>query len=99
MSQSKHWSIGAKHWWDDPNYKQAYWTEPDWADWEKHGRPDVPRESRLGSDDPMPLDGLPVPPPPGPQSSVTTLFPKPSRRDANARSRAVDRLIQKYVGR
>jgi hypothetical protein len=84
---------------------KKWWTEPDWQAWEKAGRPRVPRhldlrtpleveqetEQRIGTK-------LPVPPP-GPQSAVTTLFPKPRRREAaSARSRAVDRLIEEHVG-
>ena len=51
----------SKRWWDDPDHKQKYWGEADWRDWEKHGRPAIPREARLGSDAPLPLStGCPL---------------------------------------
>ena len=85
-------------WWT--HYPKAYWVEEDWQAWEKAGSPRVPRHLELQP--PLPLEignTLPVPPP-GPQlASGFRLFPKPRRRNASARSRAVDRLIEKYVGR
>ena len=77
------------------HYPKKDWVEADWQAWERAGRPKVPRHLELQAPHEQQLaPTLPVPPP-GPQSSVT-LFPKPSRRDADARSRGIDRLLQKY---
>jgi hypothetical protein len=81
----------SKRWWDDPDHKQKYWGEADWRDWEKHGRPAIPREARLGSDAPLPLDGLPVVQPAHTLGGFT-LHPKKSTA-RNARSRGVDKLL------
>ena len=84
-----------RRWWDD--FPQKFWTEPDWADWEKHGRPAIPREMRLGSGDPLPLDGLPLVQP-AHTLGAFSLHPKKSTvRDA--RGRGIDKLIEKYVGK
>ena len=37
-----------KHRSSNPGYNQRYWTKGDWEDWEKHGRPKVPIDNRLG---------------------------------------------------
>jgi hypothetical protein len=62
-----------------------------WKDWEDEER----LQATLGRD----LGASPVIPPPGPQPSFDP-FPKPRGREARgARSRAVEKLIEKYVGR
>ena len=81
------------------HYPKKYWVEVDWQAWEKAGRPRVPPDMELELLPEREMGNSPVIPPPGPQSAVTTLFPRPSRRGANARSRAVDRWLEKNVGR
>ena len=81
--------------WED--YPKKFWTEPDWQAWEKAGRPRVPSHLDLQPPPAQEIGTLPTPPP-GPQLAPGW-FTKPSRREASARSRAVDRLIEKHVGR
>ena len=86
----------ARKWWED--FPKKWWTPVDWAQWEKEGRPKVPRDMELPSPPrTQELGNSPVIPPPGPQSSFG-LFPKPRGRDARgARSRAVDAVIEKAL--
>jgi hypothetical protein len=80
------------------DYPKKWWVEEDWRAWERAGRPKVPAHLELESPHEQQIGPTLPLPPPGPQSSVTTLFPRQSRRDADARSRAIDRLIEKHVG-
>ena len=87
----------ARKWWSEPGYPQNSWSEADWRDWEKHGRPAIPRESRLPLPQYQPRGDSVAIPPPGPQPSFG-LFARPRRREASAQSHAVDRLIEKVLG-
>lgn len=75
---------------------KASWLEVDWQEWERRGRPRVPRDMELRPPPEREMGNSPVIPPPGPASAVNSLFPRASRRDAGARSRAVDRLLEKH---
>jgi hypothetical protein len=77
--------------WD--HYPKKYWVAEDWAAWEKAGRPKVPPDMELQPPPPRELGNSPVIPPPGPMSAVTTLFPPKPRGRGDARSRAVDKLL------
>jgi hypothetical protein len=86
--------------WD--HYAKKYWAPEDWAAWEKAGRPKVPPQLDLQPPPARELGNSPVIPPPGPTSAVTTLFPpKPRRRRevGGAQSRAIDKLLEKHLGR
>ena len=76
------------------HYPKKSWLEVDWQAWEKAGRPRVPRHLELESPHEQRLDPTLPLPPPGPQSAVTTLFPRKSRRDVSARSRGIDRWLE-----
>ena len=86
-----------RHWSSEPGYPQKVWTEADWRDWEKAGRPAIPRENRLPLAQHPPLDTLPVIVPPVTLGGFSLYPRKSSARDA--RGRAVDKLISKHVGR
>jgi hypothetical protein len=77
---------------DRRTYSREAWGWKDWQDEER-----LQDQLQLGKES----GNSAVIPPPGPQvSSGFTLFPKPRKREAaSARSRAVDRLIEKHVGR
>jgi hypothetical protein len=74
-------SVGNRHEWP-----REFWGS---EDWEAEDR----LQAALGIEPGMPV----VVPPPGPKSAVTTLFPKPPRRRevGSARSRAVDKLLDR----
>ena len=78
------------------HWPQKYWEEAEWRYWEKAGRPRVPREMRLGADDPEPIT-LPIPPP----THTLGPFPLHPRKSSarDARGRAIDRLLEKHLGR
>ena len=92
-----------KHWSSNPGYNQRYWTKGDWEDWEKHGRPKVPIDNRLGfgPDTRVSLDKQPVVAPLHPLADVDW-YGKPQPR-AGRRGPAnpkVDALLAKLgVGR
>ncbi|MDQ3381991.1 MAG: hypothetical protein M3546_17060 [Actinomycetota bacterium] len=73
------------------DYPRKWWQQADWETWERAGRPRVP--SHL-VDQPSPeLGNSAVISPPGPKIAPGfTLFTKP--RAGNARSRAVDALLE-----
>jgi hypothetical protein len=81
-------------------WPREYWGSKDWEDEEayvaaqnpkRQERKDAARD-RLSQE----LDNSVVIPPPGPQSAVTTLFPKPRRAGVDARAEAVDKLLEKH---
>ena len=80
------------------HYDKKFWREADWQAWEKAGRPRVPPDMELESPPAQEIGNTLPAPPPGPQLAPGW-FTKPSRRDASARSRGVDQLIEKHVGR
>ena len=82
--------------WD--HYPQKYWVEADWAAWDKAGRPRVPSAMRLSSERPTKpgLDQVSVVEPPH-LADAFDLYAKPSK--GNARSRGVDALLEKMLGR
>ena len=85
---------GKPGWWN--HTEQKYWAESDWRDWERHGSPDIPRELRLGADDPLPLTP-PVVMPPHLVPARFTLFP-PKRTSRDTRGRAIDAILDKHLG-
>ena len=78
------------------HFPKRWWQPEDWAEWEKAGKPKVPPHLDLQPLEQQEIGNSAVFPPPGPQSTVT-LFPRrSSRREAtSARSRAVDRWLEK----
>jgi hypothetical protein len=79
-------TVGNRHEWP-----REFWGSRDWQD-EERLQDQLQQGKELGS--------LVIPPPSPPVASGFTLFPKPRKREAvSARSRAVDRLIEKHVGR
>lgn len=71
---------------DRHEWPREFWGSKDWED-----------EERLHANPGRELEAWGVIPPPGPQPSFG-LFAKPRRREANARSDAVDKLIEKALG-
>ena len=81
-------------WWEV--VPRSEWTEEDYKGYWAEGSPRIPSppppEQEIGK-------ALPPPPPGPPLSSGFRLFSKPSRRSADARSRGIDRWLEKNVGR
>ena len=83
-------------WWT--HYPQKMWRPIDWAEWEKAGRPEIPREMKLGHDAPLPLDRVPFAEPTETMPTFS-LYP-PKRRSRDAHGRAIDKLLENHlVGR
>jgi hypothetical protein len=77
-------TVGNRH-----EFPRSEWGSEDWL-----------REDELQAKLGKSLGDSVVTPPPGPSSTVTTLFPKRRRRaGTSAMSDAVDALVEKYVGR